>query len=161
LPRGQRQLSDRIRSPSTALQLARPLDLGRELRRLLSGRRLRAGHMCGLGLPAFFRYFLILDLARFLCSLQTIPKTGAAGFLQPGTGQSCFFRAGARTGPRPKLPELASLFGAGPDPRFAGTPRGTSEGRLKFAEPWRLPTAGDQLAVNVSTRSDVSDRRWT
>jgi hypothetical protein len=24
-----------------------------------------------------------------LCSAQTIPKTGAAGFLQPGTGQSC------------------------------------------------------------------------
>jgi hypothetical protein len=34
------------------------------------------------------RYFLIFDLATSLCFEQTIPKTGAAGFLQPGTGQS-------------------------------------------------------------------------
>ena len=33
------------------------------------------------------RYFLIRDLATFRCSPQTIPKTGAARFLQPGTGQ--------------------------------------------------------------------------
>jgi hypothetical protein len=32
------------------------------------------------------RYFLILALGTFLWSEQTIPKTGAAGFLHPGTG---------------------------------------------------------------------------
>lgn len=46
-------------------------------------------------LPAFIfasrrasRYFLILVLGTSLCFAQTIPKIGAAGFLQPGTGQS-------------------------------------------------------------------------
>ena len=34
------------------------------------------------------RYFLILLFAMSLCFAQTIPKIGAAVFLQPGTGQS-------------------------------------------------------------------------
>jgi hypothetical protein len=34
------------------------------------------------------RYFLIFTLATSLCFAHTMPKTGAAGFLQPGTGQS-------------------------------------------------------------------------
>jgi len=34
------------------------------------------------------RYFLIFVFATFLCFAQTIPKTGAPGFRQPGTGQS-------------------------------------------------------------------------
>jgi hypothetical protein len=34
------------------------------------------------------RNFLILALGKSLCLAHTIPKTGAAGFLQPGTGQS-------------------------------------------------------------------------
>ena len=49
----------------------------------------------GRALAPRLPYFLILDLATFLCSLQTMPNTGAAGFVQPGTGHSCFFRAGA------------------------------------------------------------------
>ena len=52
-------------------------------------------------IPSFFafrasRYFLIFVFATSLCFAHTIPKTGAAGFLQPGTGQNCFggfFRA--------------------------------------------------------------------
>ena len=34
------------------------------------------------------RYFLILAFETPLCSAQTIPNIGAAGFLQPGTGQN-------------------------------------------------------------------------
>lgn len=34
------------------------------------------------------RYFLIAAFGRSLCFAQTIPKTGAARFVQPGTGQS-------------------------------------------------------------------------
>lgn len=45
------------------------------------------------GFPSFAarrasRYFLIFAFGRPLCSEQTIPNTGAARFLQPGTGQS-------------------------------------------------------------------------
>src|ERR1022692_4974678 len=67
------------------------------------------------------RYALILALGRSLCLEQTIPKTGAAGLLQPGTGQSCFgpfrraFRAtailailGGRPGPRLPPPKALS-----------------------------------------------------
>lgn len=35
------------------------------------------------------RYSLILVLGTSLCFAHTIPNTGAAGFLQPGTGHSC------------------------------------------------------------------------
>jgi hypothetical protein len=34
------------------------------------------------------RYLRIFDLATPLCFAQTMPKTGAALFLQPGTGQN-------------------------------------------------------------------------
>src|SRR5208283_2150169 len=71
------------------------------------------------------RYFLILDLATFLWSLQTIPKIGAAGFLQPGTGQSCFggffFSADFFT-VTSATSATACLRGL-PGPRFCGTPK--------------------------------------
>src|ERR1017187_2633635 len=38
------------------------------------------------------RYSLIFDLAMSLCFAQTIPKTGAATPVQPGTGQNCLGR---------------------------------------------------------------------
>jgi hypothetical protein len=72
------------------------------------------------------RNFLILVLGKSLCLAQTIPKTGAAGFLQPGTGQSwsgAFF--------------LGFFAGA-----FAITSWGIAEGRRAFGGlPRRLATA--------------------
>jgi len=38
------------------------------------------------------RYFLISALDIFLCSEQTMPNTGAARPVQPGTGHSCLGR---------------------------------------------------------------------
>src|ERR1700690_2326104 len=66
---------------------------------------------------------MILALATFLCSLQTMPNTGAAGFLQPGTGHSCFFRAGAGTEDGVKCSVAAGCFGGRPGPRFWGAPK--------------------------------------
>jgi hypothetical protein len=69
------------------------------------------------------RYFPILDLATFLCSLQTMPNTGAAGFVQPGTGHSCLFRVGASTEDGVKRAVVARCFGGRPGPRFCGVPK--------------------------------------
>ena len=57
------------------------------------------------------RYFLISALGRSLCLAQTIPKTGAARLLQPGTGQSWI-------GPlrRLRMPTTAPLPGGRPGP---------------------------------------------
>jgi hypothetical protein len=62
-------------------------------------------------------YLLIFDFGTFLCFAQTIPNTGAAGFLQPGTGQNCrggFFRAG-----RPEATAALDIFGGRPRRRPA------------------------------------------
>src|SRR5687768_3468775 len=62
------------------------------------------------------RYFLILAFGTSLCLAHTIPNTGAAGFLQPGTGQSCLgaFRRGLS---RPTAIERSGFFGGRPGPR--------------------------------------------
>src|SRR5439155_24248265 len=60
------------------------------------------------------RYFLIFALGMSLCLAQTMPNTGAAGFLQPGTGHSClgaFLRGAAK-----------ATAGNAPRPFFAGRP---------------------------------------
>jgi hypothetical protein len=82
--RAGRQLRDRTSRNRKRRSRVRPL--------MASSRRAltivdRAGY------AAFFaflcsRYFRILLLATSLCFAHTIPKTGAAGFLHPGTGQS-------------------------------------------------------------------------
>ncbi len=60
------------------------------------------------------RYFLIFAFATPLCSAQTIPKTGAAGFVQPGTGQSCLGAFFLGFAPRVIADTLASRPGRVP-----------------------------------------------
>src|SRR4029079_7978764 len=79
----------------------------------------------GAGSPSFFarrasRNFLILALGRSLCFAQTIPKTGAAGFLQPGTGHN--WRGGFLRAFLPTVAAAARAFGGRPGPRRGATP---------------------------------------
>ena len=70
------------------------------------------------------RYFLILSLATSLCLAQTIPNTGAATPLHPGTGQNCLgrFLAGFFGADASNARGTAFLGGL-PRPRFTwGTP---------------------------------------
>ena len=59
----------------------------------------------------------IAEAGHRLSRVHTMPNTGAAGFLQPGTGHSCFFRAGLGTEARVKGAVAARCFGGQPGPR--------------------------------------------
>jgi hypothetical protein len=62
------------------------------------------------------RYFLIFDLATSLCFAHTIPKIGAAVFLQPGTGQN--WRGGFLRVFLATAETAVAAFGGRPGPRF-------------------------------------------
>ena len=63
--------------PSNKIRGANPERIGRSYAAAFAFFALRAS-----------RYFRILLFATSRCFPHTIPNTGAAGFLQPGTGQS-------------------------------------------------------------------------
>src|SRR5450631_3892973 len=108
----------------------------------------RRFEICAGLIPSFLafrasRNFLIFVLATSLCLAQTIPKTGAAGFLQPGTGQSC---RGAFLRVLPLLP-TGEMFGGRPGRR---RPRALSTAARAWARAW-LSTSMASWLVKVST----------
>jgi hypothetical protein len=95
------------------------------------------------------RYFLMVALATSLCLAQTIPNTGAAGLLQPGTGQSCLGRR--RTGVAPR--NAANLGGR---PRRRGSaPPPTAAMTIWRA---RLVASASTAETSRPTKSSTSDR---
>jgi hypothetical protein len=95
------------------------------------------------------RYFLMVALGTSLCLAQTMPNTGAAGLLQPGTGQSCLGRR--RTGVAPR--NAANLGGR---PRRLGrAPPPTAAITICRA---RLVASASTAETNRPTKSSTRER---
>ena len=114
---------------------------------------LAAARFAGLSLAArrASRYFLMVAFATSLCLAQTIPNTGAAGLLQPGTGHSCLGRR--RTGVAPRKAAAANLGGR---PRRRGSaPPPTAAMTICRA---RLVASASTAETNRPTKSSTSER---
>jgi hypothetical protein len=85
-----------------------------------AGDRLLAG-LAGTPSRRASRYFLILALGTPRLVPQTMPKTGAATFLHPGTGHNCFGRGAARD----TLVNVG-VFGGRPGPRLGAASKALS-----------------------------------
>lgn len=101
------------------------------------------------------RYFLIFAFGKSLCLAQTIPKIGAAGFLQPGTGQSWrgAFLRGLEEVDASELAAAGCAFGGRPRRLGAAPPKA-----LRMESRARVAVSASISAASWDVKSAINER---